>query len=731
MTALKKVFAFFLILNIFLFFPIFKALAEEDLIWSLDIGKNSSSRPCIPEIEDGFLYIPKETGLIKVSGNGEKLWEFEIPQKFQRQVTGSPIIAGNFIVLTSGYFGGYAYFINKNTGELVKEHELFSPTSSGKYAYYYSKPSLSLNKENVYINFSYPSYLFGFNTENGEMFGKKFVSDEMAGPSYAPQVTSRGDLMYFGSINGMVFSTYPYGFLDGFGEGNIDLINFVTDPTPSQINSMYLLGPAIDYKKRVLYFFDRKGEKGAGALLALNLGDGRLLWQKEIEPSASSDSVTSPIIDNFGNIFILSFDKIPNGKNRISKISPSGELVSSYEFPVNFNLFSPPIMDKAGDIYVSLDKLYKFKNSLGNPILEFNLDSSYSGSSPILSVGSNYIFVVSGGGILYKIKNSYEDLGCTRQYFCQSSPKHNPVILVHGLGGKDTDWTTGNKAPIRNAILENYKKDNADFPDSWVYPYHYGFDSNGKYNYQGDIREIAKGLQEDVARLSQESLEAGGSGKVDLVGFSLGGQIIREYFAQMVRDPDKEEDNRPHNVDKAVIIASPNNGSAYIDAKVSAEKHAALPMQALESLGNFLFEATSKNGQPLNLSSLALEQLRSDSSFMKRVSYRYSTDVDYNLIYADISTTFKQDFFGVSVGGKASLGDGLVSATSASSLPNIPNVKKYVFDDDEEMIAKLNIFNTYAETRIEYSNFSNLRYLHLALIEQPEIKEKILDILAN
>ncbi|MBU4380618.1 alpha/beta hydrolase, partial [Patescibacteria group bacterium] len=248
----------------------------------------------------------------------------------------------------------------------------------------------------------------------------------------------------------------------------------------------------------------------------------------------------------------------------------------------------------------------------------------------------------------------------------------------------------------------------------------------GNYNYQGDIRQIAKGLQEDVARLAKESLDAGGDGQVDIVGFSLGGQIIREYLAQMVRSMETEEDDRPHHIANAIIIASPNKGSwAYAQSQKIPWPAGAISNQA----ANAYFAWSADNGQPINATAAALEQLKPDSSFMERVANRYATNVSYSTLYGDISGTVKQNLFGVQLGGKTSIGDTLLTADSASDIPNI-NEESYSFDSDVDVNVKIDIGNSSVAAELEFPTpMDYWKWQHRDLIEQPEIHQKVLEIL--
>jgi hypothetical protein len=216
---------------------------------------------------------------------------------------------------------------------------------------------------------------------------------------------------------------------------------------------------------------------------------------------------------------------------------------------------------------------------------------------------------------------------------------------------------------------------------------------------------------------------------VDLVGFSLGGQVIREYFAQMVRKPDTTADDRPHKVDNAIIIASPNKGSSYLELR---NYIGSIPNLLVSTTGNAILSLTNDNDQPINVNSIAMGQLKSGSEFYKRVSERKATDVNYYTLYGDIGITNRIDFFGVSVGGRATIGDGLIEATSGSGIPGIITKGSYAFGDNIGIEAKLAIKNTYAGFEIQEPNIlTSGRYLHRALIEQPEVRNKVLEILIS
>ncbi|MCG2689546.1 hypothetical protein L6255_03850, partial [Candidatus Parcubacteria bacterium] len=104
MNPAKSLFLFLVSSSIFLISHISPVLALEP-IWSVNIGRNTSSRIYSLELDSaGSLYIPKEGGLVKVSKDGVKEWQYIVPNQ-TKQVMGSPRIVGDAVVLVTGWGG--------------------------------------------------------------------------------------------------------------------------------------------------------------------------------------------------------------------------------------------------------------------------------------------------------------------------------------------------------------------------------------------------------------------------------------------------------------------------------------------------------------------------------------------------------------------------------------------------------------------------------------------------
>lgn len=126
-----------------------------------------------------------------------------------------------------------------------------------------------------------------------------------------------------------------------------------------------------------------------------------------------------------------------------------------------------------------------------------------------------------------------------------------PVILVHGLGGKATDWT-GNDRPYK-ATINTIPR--AVVIQSFNYDVLQGDEPNANMQW---ISHPASGprLARLITCVGQWSAENGGPGKVILVGHSMGGLMIRWAYGRTIGE---------HAVSdyfgKVITIATPNKGS--------------------------------------------------------------------------------------------------------------------------------------------------------------------------
>lgn len=208
---------------------------------------------------------------------------------------------------------------------------------------------------------------------------------------------------------------------------------------------------------------------------------------------------------------------------------------------------------------------------------------------------------------------------------CKPSKEHpNPVVLVHGTWVNHYD-SFAKMAPYLERegyciYSLNFGKDGAELP------------FNARYG--------TSGLAESVIELrdfSNKVLDATGSAKIDMVGWSQGGVLIRSYL-QDHGGADKNDPSK-NRVDKVVTLGSPHHGTA---------------LSGIAILGN-LFGATSAAGGVMGqaavdqaLSSDFLEKLNQDGDTRPGITYT-SIYTSYDNITNPVSTSLLKASGGATV----------------------------------------------------------------------------------
>ncbi|MBU1110502.1 alpha/beta fold hydrolase, partial [Patescibacteria group bacterium] len=353
-------------------------------------------------------------------------------------------------------------------------------------------------------------------------------------------------------------------------------------------------------------------------------------------------------------------------------------------------------------IYVSYDKGQSwetFNNGLGNG----DIPTIYS-----LGFGSDNFYqdVIYAGDYQGKL------------YRTGSNPRFDPVIFIHGLGGQPTDWTTGDKKMHFEALRE------IGYPEHYLNTYTYA-DVDGNpdtYDNQGDVTLIAGDLDEQVDGLSQMSLAEGGSGKVDLVGFSLGGLVARQYLNTYGED----------KVDQLITIASPHLGADILYLENWLED---IPV-----FGNFLRKVVVESVSALlkafaggpDLESPAAQQVRPESTFLEDLNSVRIYNIPTSTAAGDIDLSIKQKIFFWELEKTMSLGDTLMGTQSANS-PPADNLIPHVFSDPDIVsfnISPIRIGNAFTY-ELDALTPSEFKYQHKNLIRQPEVVTLVVQTLTQ
>lgn len=307
-----------------------------------------------------------------------------------------------------------------------------------------------------------------------------------------------------------------------------------------------------------------------------------------------------------------------------------------------------------------------------------------------------------------------------------ATPKYHPVIIVHGMGGAPDAFLDDSRGM-------NYKKllTGAGYPENYILLYNYGYKDDGRgrwvYNYQGDVREIALGMESAVKTLSEKHKADGGDGKVDILAHSLGNLVTKQYLVT-------HKDN--HHVRKYIAVGAPFKGSWIMDFDQGVKEIPGVGKYAESSLSllgrslAFKFKILNKD-QPLSQDSPAAQQVRSDSAFLKELNAygRFPSDVQVSTILGDINATFEQKIFNLMIRKKTSLGDLVILPESAGYFPGV-STTELVFSDSVTARATL-IKSSNAYAQITWPALESLRYEHTNMLKQEDVKSRIVNILTN
>ncbi len=333
---------------------------------------------------------------------------------------------------------------------------------------------------------------------------------------------------------------------------------------------------------------------------------------------------------------------------------------------------------------------------------------------------------------------------------------HHPLILIHGLGGRPEDWEIGG---VTAFLVER-----GGYDRKWIRLFDYGtVTENGetRYNYQGDICQIAHRLDDDprlpdtfpfqVDRLSRESVAHGGPAQVDIVTFSMGGVVARYYLGQ--RQEDAWGTRYRGNVRKLIQIGAPNLGVDWIGlynhhlrgswiwrVVVQLSKRGVIPINLASDVERMQAKlralhttATDRvldaHDQPISADGIATQQIAPDSEFLAAINRpgQMPGEVEYACIFGDLVAAFRLRIPAMTVQTEFSMGDLLVTASSASNIPGV-QPKRRAFRKRYELTLGE------PESRAELQGRALLdppAYSHVHLLEQSDVHETVLRLLQN
>lgn len=299
--------------------------------------------------------------------------------------------------------------------------------------------------------------------------------------------------------------------------------------------------------------------------------------------------------------------------------------------------------------------------------------------------------------------------------------RFHPVILIHGLGGVPKDWELPDQNYVK--LLEDQ-----GYPADYIKEYVYADADNNPltYDYQGDIPKVSANMKNDVDELSKKSSENGGDGLVDLVGYSLGGLVAREYLHQNPVD---------HKIRKLITVGTPHQGVFWMGIDPWAENLPWAGESVKEALNNFLNKVIRvvKKHQPLDLNSDAAQEVRPDSSYLQELNNLTMIvyHPKYYTLYGDIDASLYYHLLFLSIKKEFSTGDFFIMPDSAVGIPYSPT-SRYGFSDKAALDLNVKGDNDNGfKFEIDWLTADESKYDHLSILKQREVQSTILGILSS
>lgn len=320
--------------------------------------------------------------------------------------------------------------------------------------------------------------------------------------------------------------------------------------------------------------------------------------------------------------------------------------------------------------------------------------------------------------------------------------KIHPVILIHGLNARFDDWENN-----PNGIYDVLEGDGYDM--GLVSGFAYPPGENNEIR-DGDVYAIAARLNQEAENLSQQSQIAGGPERVDIVAHSLGGLITRQYLSQNFSN---------HKIGKFIDIGTPhsgvdtigiyNGGVDILSLHITESLGGPLTVIAQDLVSRATHEIIGQAWDYYNIdeyipdpTSPAAQQLDPNGSFMQALNQPGLSplDVEYAMIYGDITLQFQFDFFGYQVLSHEllSFGDIVVSRGNAATIPHLgtrlgPNPSNYTthqFRRSTTLLVEQDIsFPVFFFPNLALTVEEMGDVWHSGLLSNPEVNALVLQIL--
>lgn len=636
----------------------FEVLLQKELEGSIKLPSAGNMFYVISDADENF-YLPTNYGFNKYDSSGELVYKVENEGPEYQEVT-NLLLVDDKIVYLANRSPGYINVFDSNTGEQLAHVRVYEGTFSARYPFY------GINNAGNFVFFSsgIPPLIYRFNVNDYSIDNYSFKEGYGVNSlySYTAPLNIDGNKVLFTSTKGILqlFDAQNIAtpvFFKAFNKDYSYLYSQVSASiVPTTYNQDFIFTKYADY----VCSYEKSGGINNNCLNFVDYDNGLTGTNENIVATSNSlYLIAQQIVNSVKSYFLLGYssdlnkqifvdlgsgaDKGGLGKDlQENIISTGGSIVS--------------ISGESGEVLGTFD-ITDSENNVG--VKHASLISPTSS-------GNFYVLAIKYDNDkkrefsqIYKFKGIGASPDCELGFYCDSTPKFRPVILIHGLGGSYQDWFDSKNAVVRQAILQKYQAEDSEFPDDWVYSYSYGYTFGGDYNYQGKIEDISTNLHFDVDRLSAQHKLAGGDGKVDIVAYSLGGLIARHYLLEKTGFPGEQNLNVDHKVGKLILVASPVNGSSGFQIIDDLEKEYPFVGEPIKTKVNQVM--TFVQGHPIDLREDIGLQIGSESSYLKLAREDNLPDnIEYYRSYANFMFDYNYNLFGVELGNQINFGDFIV-----------------------------------------------------------------------
>ncbi|MCL5004287.1 MAG: hypothetical protein M1352_03365 [Patescibacteria group bacterium] len=305
-------------------------------------------------------------------------------------------------------------------------------------------------------------------------------------------------------------------------------------------------------------------------------------------------------------------------------------------------------------------------------------------------------------------------------------PKYHPVVLIHGLGGDPTNFESESEN-------RNYVKllTSLGYPREYINLYSYGYkvDIKGErhYNYQGDVREIAEGLEAVVNTLSSLHKAEGGDGRVDIVAHSLGNLVTRQYLLT-------HKDN--HKIRRYIAVGAPFKGAWPMGVDKNIRSIPLIGASIEKAIANLALNLYNRDAVgKLTSDSIAAGQVTPGSDFLEGPNGINKTQIgnlEVYTIYGNVATTVKQKIFNRTIETKIDIGDGLILSESATYAAwSSTGSKNFAYNDGMIVDLKFDHQQGALAAEVEVSDPKSIKSLHGDLLTRNDSRGEIFCLLGK